>query len=204
MHNRTFLGLLAGLILAMAIMPMADFGEQCAEAREGILRLHILAASDSAADQSAKLAVRDAVLAAVDGSFDDCRSFEEVEAAAAAELPSMQLAANAELARQGCGYSARAELVNMYFDTREYDSGLVLPAGYYDAVRITIGGGKGANWWCVMFPQLCVGSAVSRTDVEDAMEQLGIEPTYKLGFASVELVEKLLAALRQRGLLAVQ
>ena len=110
------------------------------------LRLHIRAASDSVADQSAKLRVRDAVLACLDaacpaGNQTDARSW------AARNLFTLQLAARHALARCGVDAPVQVQLVNMYFPARQYTGGC-LPAGRYDAVRITIGSGSGQNWWC--------------------------------------------------------
>ena len=117
------------------------------------LRLHIRAASDAVADQSAKLRVRDAVLACLDaacpaGNQTDARSW------AARNLFTLQLAAWHALARCGVNAPVQVQLVNMYFPARQYTGGC-LPAGRYDAVRITIGSGSGQNWWCVLYPGLC-------------------------------------------------
>ena len=117
------------------------------------LRLHIRAESDSIADQSAKLRVRDAVLACLDaacpaGNQTDARSW------AARNLFTLQLAARHALARCGVNAPVQVQLVNMYFPARQYTGGC-LPAGRYDAVRIDIGSGGGRNWWCVLYPGLC-------------------------------------------------
>ena len=117
------------------------------------LRLHIRAESDSIADQSAKLHVRDAVLAYMDAR---CPAGSKPEALrwAAQHLFSLQLTARHALAALGIHAPVRVQLVNMYFDARRYGSG-ILPAGRYDAVRIEIGSGSGRNWWCVLYPGLC-------------------------------------------------
>ena len=116
------------------------------------LRLHIRAASDAVADQSAKLRVRDAVLAVMQQC--PAQSAPEARAWAAGRLLQFQLAAQRALAAQGIRAPVRVYLVNMYFPARRYPTGQ-LPAGRYDAVRITIGSGSGQNWWCVLYPGLC-------------------------------------------------
>lgn len=116
------------------------------------LRLHIRAASDSVADQSAKLRVRDAVLAVMQQC--PAQSAPEARAWAAGRLLQFQLAAQRALTAQGIRTPVRVYLVNMYFPARRYPTGQ-LPAGRYDAVRITIGSGSGQNWWCVLYPGLC-------------------------------------------------
>ena len=116
------------------------------------LRLHIRAASDAVADQSAKLRVRDAVLSVMQQC--PAQSAPEARAWVAGQLLQFQLAAQRALAAQGIRAPVRVYLVNMYFPARRYPTGQ-LPAGRYDAVRIDIGSGGGRNWWCVLYPGLC-------------------------------------------------
>ena len=150
------LGLLLSLALCGALQAAAwariqrDTGALvCADT----LRLHIRAESDSVADQSAKLHVRDAVLAYLDAA---CPAQNKPEALtwAAQHLFELQLTARHALAKLGIRTPVRVQLVNMYFPTRRYGSG-TLPAGRYDAVRIELGTGAGRNWWCVLYPGLC-------------------------------------------------
>ena len=117
------------------------------------LRLHIRAESDSIADQSAKLHVRDAVLAYMDAA---CPAQNKPDALcwASRHLLELQLTARHALAALGVRTPVQVQLVNMYFSTRRYGSG-TLPAGRYDALRIDIGSGAGRNWWCVLYPGLC-------------------------------------------------
>ena len=150
------LGLLLSLALCGALQAAAwartqrDTGALvCADT----LRLHIRAGSDSVADQSAKLHVRDAVLAYLDAAC-PAQSKPEALTWAAQHLFELQLTARHALAKLGIRTPVRVQLVNMYFPTRRYGSG-ALPAGRYDAVRIDLGAGKGRNWWCVLYPGLC-------------------------------------------------
>ena len=150
------LGLLLSLALCGALQAAAwartqrDTGALvCADT----LRLHIRAGSDSVADQSAKLHVRDAVLAYLDAAC-PAQSKPEALTWAAQHLFELQLTARHALAKLGLRAPVRVQLVNMYFDTRRYASG-TLPAGRYDALRIDLGAGKGRNWWCVLYPGLC-------------------------------------------------
>ena len=118
------------------------------------LRLHIRAESDSIADQSAKLHVRDAVLAYMDAR---CPAGSKPEALqwAAQHLFELQLTARHALAALGIRSPVRVQLANLYFDARRYANG-ILPAGRYDAVRLDIGTRRaGRNWWCVLYPGLC-------------------------------------------------
>ena len=150
--------LIFGLLLAVILSMAAGFDNECETVRENVLRLHILANSDSEEDQALKLRVRDAILRETAEDF--AKSESQIETMARAEelLPKMKAVAEEALARAGSADAVRVALVNMYFETREYD-GTILPAGYYDAVRIELGAAEGHNWWCVLFPQLCIGTA---------------------------------------------
>ena len=118
------------------------------------LRLHIRADTDSVRDQSAKLAVRDAVLVLTDEAC-PADSRADARAWAAENLVRFELTARQTLAALGIRAPVKACLVNMYFPTRRYDGG-ALPAGRYDAVRLDIGTRRaGRNWWCVLYPGLC-------------------------------------------------
>ena len=117
------------------------------------LRLHIRADTDSVRDQSAKLAVRDAMLALTDEAC-PADSRADARAWAAENLVRFELTARQTLASLGIRTPVKACLVNMYFPARRYPTGQ-LPAGRYDAVRIDIGSGGGRNWWCVLYPGLC-------------------------------------------------
>ena len=136
--------------------------------------------------------LRDAILRETAEDF--AKSESQIETMARAEelLPKMKAVAEEALARAGSADAVRVALVNMYFETREYD-GTILPAGYYDAVRIELGAAEGHNWWCVLFPQLCIGTATEGPELEQ-IEKLAEGPEYRLSFALVEWLERLLAA----------
>ena len=147
--------LLAGFVLCGALQGLY-WGRTQLDAGAALctdtLRLHIRAASDAVADQSAKLRVRDAVLSVMQQC--PAQSAPEARAWAAGRLLQFQLAAQRALTAQGIRTPVRVYLVNMYFPARRYPTGQ-LPAGRYDALRIQIGAGTGRNWWCVLYPGLC-------------------------------------------------
>lgn len=185
--------LIGGLLLALAISCLMTFENHCQEIRNQVLRLHIIANSDSVDDQALKLAVRDAVLDATGELFAQATSPHVARATASAQLDTIRQTAQAEIFRQGKNYSVNAYLTNMYFKTRNYGT-FTLPAGYYDAIRLTIGQAQGHNWWCVMFPPLCVEAAASiQPELTEKIDTLSKYPDYKLAFAGVELLEKLVA-----------
>lgn len=185
-----------GLLIAMLLCPLAGFGQQCAGVRDEVLRLHILANSDSPEDQALKLRVRDAVLEETGSLFSAAGTREEALEQARANLPAIVETARQALRAQGCQLPVEAEITRMYFNTRQYGE-QTLPAGEYDAVRLTIGEAQGQNWWCVMFPPLCLPAALPEEDGESGqalqdIRALNEEPHYRLAFASVEWVEELL------------
>lgn len=188
--------LILGLLLAVVVSVAAGFDGECDPVRQNVLRLHILANSDSEQDQALKLQVRDAVLRETAGAFEAAESLDTAEQTAAALLPRIEETARQTLAAQGCDDAVRVSLVNMYFETREYD-GHTLPAGYYDAVRIELGAAAGHNWWCVLFPQLCIGTAADSEELE-TIDGLARQPEYRLSFALVEWLERLLAAAKEQ------
>lgn len=125
--------------------------------REGLLRLHVVGASDSEEDQAVKLRVRDAVLASLEEGLRDMTDPEAAYDYVARMLPRVERAANRALAAAGFSETVEVSLTEEAFPTREYDN-FSLPAGVYKALRVVIGEGEGKNWWCVVFPQLCVGT----------------------------------------------
>ena len=125
---------------------------------DGVIRLHIVADSDSKEDQDLKLMVRDAILQELDGVIDEFPDMESAKAHLAEQLPKLEQIANQTLQKAGSDCAAVVTLAKEAFPTREYDS-FKLPAGVYEAIRVTIGSGEGKNWWCVVFPQLCVSAS---------------------------------------------
>ncbi len=155
--KRLEISLAAGLILAVFIGSFTSFARDTGEIRADVMRLHILANSDSAADQLLKLQVRDRVLSGFSGGA------TKAEATQKLKLAQIEAAAEEEILRRGYSYHVKAGLVNMYFESRAYN-GVTLPAGRYDAVRVEIGEAKGQNWWCVMFPPMCIPAAAEKPE----------------------------------------
>ena len=120
-----------------------------------LVRLHVVAASDSEEDQAIKLQVRDAVLESLQEGLADVTDIEAAKAYIQSQLPKLESAANEVLAAAGCGDVATVSLQVEEFAARVYDT-FSLPAGLYDSLRVTIGEGEGKNWWCVTFPTLCM------------------------------------------------
>ena len=134
-----------------------------------VLRLHVLASSDSPEDQALKLAVRDRVLAEAGARLEGVTDRAEAERVLAASLEPLARAGAAAVAEAGYAYPVTVCLEDTWFPTKEYGS-FSLPAGEYRALRVLIGEGKGRNWWCVVFPPLCLGAVTQ--PAEEAMEVL--------------------------------
>lgn len=185
---------LFGLIFAI-FMSMANFDAECDTLRKNILRLHIIANSDSASDQSVKLAVRDAVLEHTSGIFEDGTDIEAAQGAVSKAIPELEGCADGILLENGFSYCAEAYLGSSYFETREYD-GFTLPAGTYRSLIIKLGKGEGKNWWCVIFPAVCVPAAANRGELSDAVDVSSAEiaehpKRYIMRFKTVEIYEDL-------------
>ena len=166
-----------------------------------VVRLHVLANSDSEEDQALKLRVRDRVLERATELLEQSADRQEAEALLRGNLLELENLAAEEIAAAGYDYPVAAELTDTTFPTREYD-GFTLPAGEYLALRIVIGEGAGQNWWCVVFPPLCTtasadvpASALAAGLTQEDVNLITEEPGYVLKFKTVELWERLRAAL---------
>lgn len=151
----------AGLLLTVIISNTAGFirdGRRLEQLRGSVLRLHILANSDTEEDQRLKLCVRDALLEHSEELFGESADLEEAEEAATEAMPEIISIAEETLRQQGCDLPVTAQLTDMTFDERVYGN-ITMPAGKYRALRIEIGEAKGHNWWCVMYPPLCIPAA---------------------------------------------
>ena len=149
-------------VLAAAILGSWLGWEQQALA-ERVIRLHVIANSDSQEDQELKLAVLDRVLAQVQELYPEWAGLEEVKEALEGHLNLLAAAGRQAVEEAGRDQPVTAQLTDCWFPTKEY-GGFALPAGNYTALRVTIGEGKGQNWWCVAFPPLCVGAASEPAD----------------------------------------
>lgn len=131
---------------------------------DALVRLHVIAVSDEAEEQEIKLRVRDSVLAYLEPRLEGADDAAEARELISAELDGIKAAA--ETAAEGREVSVT--LSREYYPTRDYGS-FALPAGSYESLRVVLGEGEGHNWWCVVFPPLCLSAA----EAENALETLG-------------------------------
>lgn len=183
-----------GFVIAV-LCSMASFSQQCQNIRESVFRLHVLANSDSQEDQALKLRVRDRILLESEHLMDGVSSREQAEQIVKQHLPELEAAAKDEIQRQGYDYPVEIRLENTYFNTRQYDT-VTLPAGQYDALRVLIGSGEGHNWWCVMFPPMCLPAAEDPKQIEDVLSPQETDiveggEQYEVKFKVVEWFEEI-------------
>lgn len=158
-----------------------------------VVRLHVLANSDSGEDQALKLRVRDVVLERATELLEQSADRREAEGLLRGSLLEFERIAAEEIQASGYDYPVTAELTDTKFPTKEYD-GFTLPAGEYLALRIVIGEGGGQNWWCVVFPPLCTAASAdvpaSALAAGLSEEQVGLiteeNQGYVLKFKTVE------------------
>lgn len=172
--------------LLMAILPT----EAEAAIYDDTVRLHILANSDSREDQALKLALRDAILAEYGALLSGASDAAEAAERLRGELGSIERFAAERLRALGSDYAVRAELATEWYDTREY-AGFALPRGSYRSLKITIGSGAGHNWWCVMFPPLCLDIATEAGAYSDEENALIAGGKYRVKFKILELASEI-------------
>lgn len=138
---------------------------------DNLIRLHILAESDSDIDQEVKLKVRDEILRYMTGKLDLSNSIHESVDVIKGELPNIESIAAQVLEANGHPGVAAAEFGNFTFPTKQYEN-IELPAGNYNALRVTLGEGEGRNWWCVVFPPLCFADSAEGKISQEADAKL--------------------------------
>lgn len=168
---------------------------------ESVVRLHVLANSDSESDQALKLKVRDAILAYVSPRVIDSVSREDAIEILEDELDDIKKIAADVVSAEGYGYSVEVTLTLEEYPTRNYEA-MSFPSGEYVSLRVMIGEAEGQNWWCVLFPPLCLSAASEKLENEEAFIAVGLnsdqykiitetdDATYYLRFKLLEVLQK--------------
>ena len=180
-----------GAVLSLVITGFTAFAEDCEEKPQEVLRLHILANSDSEEDQTLKYDLRDYMLTEFSDVFGSCESFEQSVEAATERRAEIEEKANEFIHSKGYDYNVKCEVAKTYFTTRKYEN-VTLPAGEYTAVRLLIGNAEGRNWWCVMFPPLCLPAA-GEFFTEEESKRVEESRDYEIKFAVFEALQGLFA-----------
>ncbi len=183
----------SALFLLLLLLPMQS-GENL---YDSVIRIHVLANSDSQEDQTRKLAVRDEILNYTRNQLSLGKNREEAKAVLEENLVRLEQVAKKSLEKSGSDHEVKVIIGEEYYPTREYET-LSLPAGTYLSLQVQIGEAKGKNWWCVLFPPLCLSSSVSAEDAlagagmtkENVATVTGEEPAWRVRFKLLELFQK--------------
>lgn len=199
-----YLYVFAATVLAAVLIGFFFPSAEDVAVYDDVLRLHVIAASDSEADQATKLAVRDALLEVTAPILAGCGSREEAAARLGETSALLAETAEAVVAARGGDYGAEVLLGQERYPTRTYASA-ALPAGEYLSLRVVLGDGAGKNWWCVLFPPLCL-SAATADEAEEICIEAGLTPEqyrlithsedkvqYRVKFKLLELLEEICA-----------
>lgn len=166
----SFLLTLSLILLGALFIAKESLSEEM-EIYEKTLRLHIPANSDSVSDQEVKLLVRNAVIDYLEEPLSDCRTKDEAVTKVQLLTDNISFEANKVLQENGKPYTASVSVVTEYYPERSYE-GISLPSGSYTSLKIELGEANGQNWWCVLFPQVCVSAAKP----EEALASVGFTP----------------------------
>ncbi len=201
MERRLLIATLAlcAVLLFIGLFPV--HGEE--EIYDTVVRLHVLANSDSEEDQALKLKVRDAVLEITSPMLADSSSQSEAKMLLEAHADELQAAAERVIAAEGYTYPVSILLDLEDYPERDYDS-FCFPAGTYLSLRVCIGEAEGKNWWCCLFPPLCLGTATASSETaEEEFISVGLtpsqykiitetdKPVYKVRFKILEVIQGL-------------
>ena len=162
----------------------------CQDIRDNVFRLHIRANSNTEADQNLKLEVRDAILKAEGENFGMCEDLNSAISYAEENIEKFEEIAKNVIKSRGYDYDVYISVGDSYFENREYEN-FTLPAGVYKSLNINIGSGEGKNWWCVMFPAVCIGASsdLSTSVCRESNQLAYSQDKYIVKFKTVEIYE---------------
>lgn len=194
-----FKSLCVGMVISL-LFTFLPFEAQCKDISDEVFRIHILANSDSKVDQALKLKVRDAVINSAQPLLSDVYSKEKAKEIISENLDFLTSVARDTVKENGFQYSVTAKVTRLDFSTRYYEN-VIMPSGEYDALQIRIGNAEGKNWWCVMYPTLCVYSAADNDSLEEELtaSQYRIvtsDGEFELRFKAVEIFNSICAVFR--------
>lgn len=170
---------IAGIVMMVAVTGvLMHFYKEATDGRreqraiaEQIIRLHVIANSDTEEDQELKMKVKETIVTYLRGEMQDASSVDEARQAIVQHLPEIEEIATEKMRAEGYDYSAEATLGESYFPVKEYGD-LTFPAGDYEALRVRLGSSEGRNWWCVMYPSLCFVDSTYQVVPDTSKEQL--------------------------------
>ena len=182
--KKTLLPAICILLCALCIVFVPTEAE--ASIYDDTIRLHVLAPSDSVEDQTLKLKIRDKILSKYGYIMRESKSIDEAKSNIFTITEAIEADCNEWILEMGYSYTAKAELLTEWYNTREYSS-FILPAGNYLSLKITLGKGEGVNWWCVMYPPMCLDTALaSEPYYSDEEQNLISNDRYRVKFKLLE------------------
>lgn len=189
-------------MIVAIIFSICSFAKTSQEIRSDVLRLHVIANSDSSVDQNLKIRLRDFLLEEAKSIFDGSVNVENAVEKIEPQIPALEKSAKEFIQASGFDYDIKISLSREYFTTRTYET-VTLPAGRYLALRVVIGAGEGHNWWCVMFPPMCVPAADKKDEIEnvfteDEIKLVESSPKYEIRFKVVEICEEIKESLNEK------
>ena len=189
-------------MIVAIIFSICSFAKTSQEIRSDVLRLHVIANSDSSVDQNLKIRLRDFLLEEGKSIFDGSVNVENAVKKIEPQIPALEKSAKEFIQTSGFDYDVKISLSREYFTTRTYET-VTLPAGRYLALRVVIGAGEGHNWWCVMFPPMCVPAADKKNEIEnvfteDEIKLVESSPKYEIRFKVVEICEEIKESLNEK------
>lgn len=195
MYKRLLTVTFAIIFLCVALTLLPIHGE--AELYENVLRLHVIANSDTEEDQALKLLVRDEILKTGEELLADCKTRDEARTVILQNLDLLEASALSAIEREDKNYSVSVELDEEEYPTKNYES-FCFPSGKYLSLKVKIGEAEGKNWWCVLFPPMCLGAAseceaiaeVGLSDTQYSIITESDSPKYKIRFKLLEAIEK--------------
>ena len=178
------------------VLSVLQFYRESQEIKNNILRMHIVANSDSDTDQQLKLKVRDRILEYSKQNLFEASDSKQAQRILEENKNEIRIAALQTVRENGYDYNVEVYIGKCFFPTRTYNESITLPAGKYEAVNVIIGEGKGQNFWCIMFPPMCVSAASEQTDIgnyltESQTELVKTDPKYEPKFKIIEIIEKI-------------
>lgn len=189
-------------MIVAIIFSICSFAKTSEQIRSDVLRLHVIANSDSSVDQNLKIRLRDFLLEEGKSIFDGSVNVENAVKKIEPQIPALEKSAKEFIRASEFDYDVKISLSREYFTTRTYET-VTLPAGKYLALRVIIGSGEGHNWWCVMFPPMCVTAADKKDEIEnifteDEIKLVESSPKYEIRFKVVEICEVIKESINEK------
>ncbi|MBR5521670.1 MAG: stage II sporulation protein R [Oscillospiraceae bacterium] len=184
--KKSDMSIIAGLIIALVITFFTDTNTHAANIRQQTLRLHIIADDNSRQAQDIKMMVKNSIAGLCSEIYCDAQNYDDAIRITKENLIQIENTVNSILKSAGAGYTAICSIESFYFDTTSY-TGFTLPQGEYTALTIRLGRARGHNWWCVMYPALCL-SAAAEYDSRESSAFI-TTPKFRIRFKTVEIWE---------------